>query len=168
MPLLTQMLQYQNEDDDEDEEVVKAIKSTNAAQGINIKSAKIFCNVGNCPGRGLNPAETCILCEAAIHMECFLGTVRKCKEFPEGCHNEIFCLGVCCLWHGNSWINIEAVRKEHAELENLLKEQLVELAWMARVRVTHRVNKKSLQVSKVMMFWRLMAKNSKLWLGLTL
>jgi thiamine biosynthesis protein ThiC len=43
-------------------------------------------------------------------------------------------------------------------LQGLLKKQLVELAQIAQVRVTQRLNKKSLQVSKAMMVRRLMAK----------
>ncbi len=52
----------------------------------------------------------------------------------------------------------EAVRKERSELQSLLKKQLVEKARASQVRVTQRVNKKSLQVSKAMMIRRLMAK----------
>jgi hypothetical protein len=40
---------------------------------------------------------------------------------------------VCCVWHGNSGIDVEAVRKERKELQNLLKKQLVELARIAEV-----------------------------------
>jgi hypothetical protein len=58
----------------------------------------------------------------------FPWTLRKCKEYPEGCHDKFFFLDACCLWHGNSRINVEAVRKEQNELESLLKKQLVELA----------------------------------------
>jgi hypothetical protein len=87
-------------------------------------------------------------------MECFLGTVRKLHEYPQGCHNEIFCSDVCCRWHGN---DLTLVRKERRDLQNLLK-QLIELARLAQVRVTHRVNKKSLQISKATMMGHLMAK----------
>jgi hypothetical protein len=80
------------------------------------------------------------------------------KEYPEGCHDEIFCSDVCCACHGNGNVNVEAVRKEHVDLQKLLKKQLVELARLAQVQVTHRVNKKSLQVLKAMMVRRLMAK----------
>jgi len=80
------------------------------------------------------------------------------KEYPEGCHGKIFCSDVCCAWHGNGNVNVEAVRKERVDLQKLLKKQLVELARLARVQVTHRENKKSLQVSKAMMVRRLMGK----------
>jgi len=53
---------------------------------------------------------------------------------------------------------VDDVRKERAELQSLLKKQLVEKARNAQVKVTHRVDKKSLQVSKAMMVRRLMAK----------
>jgi len=59
--------------------------------------------------------------------------VRKLKEYPEGCHDQVFCSDVCCVWHGNSDIDVEAVRKERKELQNLLKKQLVELARNAEV-----------------------------------
>jgi hypothetical protein len=50
------------------------------------------------------------------------------KEYPEGCHGKIFCSDVCCAWHGNGNVNVEAVRKERVDLQKLLKKQLVELA----------------------------------------
>ncbi len=128
------------------------------SQPFAFKSAKIFCDVDNCPGRGHLPAQTCFLCEADIHIECFLGTVRKLKEYPDGCHDEVFCSDVCCLWHGNPEINVDEVRRELLEHSKLLKKQLIELAWIAKVRVTHHVDKKSLQVSKAMMLCRLLAK----------
>jgi hypothetical protein len=98
------------------------------------------------------------LCEAEVHIECFLGTVRKLSEYPVGCHSQVFCSDVCCSWHGNDKVNVDDVRKERAELQSLLKKQLVEKARNAQVKVTHRVDKKSLQVSKAMMVRRLMAK----------
>jgi len=90
-------------------------------------------------------------------MECFLTLVRKLKEYPEGCHDQVFYSGVCCVWHGNSAVDVEAVRNEQKELQNLLKKQLVELARLAQVQVTQRLNKKSLQVLKAIMVRRLMA-----------
>jgi hypothetical protein len=88
------------------------------------------------------------------------------KEYPEGCHDKIFCSDICCLWHGNSKIDVTVVWKERTELQSLLKKQLVELSRTAQVRVTQRVNKKSLQVSKAMMVWRLMAKKFNALLGI--
>jgi hypothetical protein len=34
------------------------------------------------------------------------------KEYPEGCQNYFFLSDVCCLWHVNLNIDVEAVRKE--------------------------------------------------------
>ncbi len=62
------------------------------------------------------------------------------------------------MWHGNPKINVDEVRRERLEHSKLLKKQLIELARIAKVRVTHRVDKKSLQVSKAMMVRRLLAK----------
>ena len=58
---------------------------------------KTFCNVDNCKGFEVEPEMLCILCEAAIHGNCFQNQVRKMKEYPEDCHNEVFCFEVCCL-----------------------------------------------------------------------
>jgi len=160
-PLLSRTL-----DLEEDEEVslltsgLRASGST-PAQGLEeagTGAGKIFCDTDNCPGRGFNAAAICCFCEASVHMECFMLTVRKAAEYPEGCHSEVFCSSVCCIWHGNSNVDREAVRKERSELQSLLKKQLVEKARASQVRVTQRVNKKSLQVSKAMMIRRLMAK----------
>ncbi len=52
-------------------------------------------------------------------MECFHGSVRKMKEYPEGYHDEIFCSDVCCAWHGNGNVNVEALRKERVDLQKL-------------------------------------------------
>jgi hypothetical protein len=180
-PLPAQLLDYGDlQDDDEDDEEVAGANEASGATGVApaeaavatqpsdgriVAAAKIFCDVDNCPGRGFNPGVLCVLCEADLHMECFLGTVRKMKEYPEGCHDEIFCSDVCCLWHGNSRIDVSVVRKERTDLQSLLKKQLVELARTAQVRVTQRVNKKSLQVSKAMMVRRLMAKKFNALIG---
>jgi len=164
-PLMSRTLLYgdggtTNDDDVEDEEVHRATQQSAAAASAKapVSGSKVFCDADNCPGLGHNPAAVCSLCEADLHMECFLQLVRKLKEYPEGCHDQVFCSDVCCVWHGNSGIDVEAVRKERKELQNLLKKQLVELARIAEVRVTQRLNKKSLQVSKAMMVRRLMAK----------
>ncbi len=120
---------------------------------------KIFCDIDNCVGRAFQPSRKCFLCEADLHMEGFLGIVRKLKEYPEGCHVKVFCSDVCCLWHGNPKINVDSIRKERSEMSKLLKKQLVELARSAKVRVTQRVNKKPLQMSKAIMIRCLMVKN---------
>ena len=109
---------------------------------VTFRPIKIFCDMDNCVGRAFQPSQKCSLCEADLHMECFLGVVRKLKEYPEGCHDEVFCSDVCCLWHGNPRINVDSKRKERSEMSKLLKKQLVELARSAKVRVTQRVNKK--------------------------
>jgi hypothetical protein len=121
------------------------------------REVNYFCDVDNCPGRTFLPPNACDVCSAGIHMECFLGTVRKLKEYPDGCHDEVFCSDVCCIWHGNPRINVEEVRKEREELLKLLKKQLIELARAAKVRVTQRVDKKYLQLSKSSMVRRLVA-----------
>jgi hypothetical protein len=61
-------------------------------------------------------------------MECFYGTVQKLNEYPQGCHNKVFCSDVCCRWYGNEKVDVVVVRKERSELQGLLKKQLVELA----------------------------------------
>jgi hypothetical protein len=63
------------------------------------------------------------------------------------------------LWYGNPKIIVVDVRREQLEHSKLLKKQLVELAWIAKVRVTYHVDKKSLQVSNAMMVDCLLAKN---------
>ena len=163
-PLMSRTLLYgdggtTNDDDVEDEEVHRATQQSAAAASAKapVSGSKVFCDADNCPGLGHNPAAVCSLCEVDLHMECFLQLVRKLKEYPEGCHDQVFCSDVCCVWHGNSGIDVEAVRKERKELQNLLKKQLVELARIAEVRVTQRLNEKSLQVSKAMMVRHLMA-----------
>jgi hypothetical protein len=173
-PMMASLLASGSEDEDDDE-VAKVtngqeegrtaagcgeVQTTGARRGAPSASTggKVFCDIDNCPGLNFNPAETCCLCEAEVHVECFLGTVRKLNEYPVGCHDQVFCSDVCCTWHGNEKINVEDVRKERTELQNLLKKQLVEKARNAHVKVTHRVDKKSLQVSKAMMVRRLMAK----------
>jgi hypothetical protein len=84
------------------------------------RSVKHFCDVDNCPGGTFLPPNVCNVCNAAIHMECFLGTVCKLKEYLDGCHDEVFCSDVCCIWHGNPRINVVDVRKEQDKLLKLL------------------------------------------------
>jgi hypothetical protein len=47
------------------------------------------------------------------------------------------------------------VKKEREDLSSMLKKQLVQLAAAAQVRVTHRIDNKSRQISKPMMIRRL-------------
>jgi hypothetical protein len=159
-PMMASLLASGSEDKDDDE-VAKVtngqeegrtaagcgeVQTTGARRGAPSVSTggKVFCDIDNCPGLNFNPAKTCCLCEAEVHVECFLGTVRKLNEYPVGCHDQVFCSDVCCTWHGNEKINVEDVRKEQTELQYLLKKQLVEKARNAHVKVTHTVDKKSL------------------------
>ncbi len=89
------------------------------------------------------------------------------KEYLDGCHNEVLCFDVCCIWHGNPRINVVDVRNEWEELLKLLKKQLIELAKAARVHVMQHVDKKSLQLSKSMMVGRLVAAKFNAALGNT-
>jgi hypothetical protein len=118
---------------------------------------KLFCEVDNCIGCLEKASFTCVLCEAEVHPNCFISQIRKLKEYPNGCHNQVFCSSTCCLWHNDNHISVEAVRKERQELSLLLKKNLIELACTAKVRVTQRIDRKSLQVSKAMMIRRLCA-----------
>jgi hypothetical protein len=136
--------------DDEDTQQLAVSEATN--------ETKVICDVDNCPGRNFQPGPICIICEADLHMECFYGTVWKLNKYPQGCHNEVFCSDICCPWYGNDKVDVVVVQKECSALQGLLKKQLVELAWIAQVWVTQKLNKKSLQVSKAMMVLRLMAK----------
>jgi hypothetical protein len=126
-PLMSKTLIYTNIDDEEDDEVAGATGEATESQpeesGVaieaSVQSGKLFCDVDNCPGQVFLPGVTRCLCEADVHMECFHGSVRKMKEYPEGCHDEIFCSDVCCAWHGNGNVNVEALRKERVDLQKL-------------------------------------------------
>jgi len=126
-----------------------------AAQG-NV-NRKFVCDVDNCVGCPEKASWTCILCEAEVHPSCFTSQIRKLYEYPTGCHNEVFCSSTCCLWHSDNRISVDDVRKERQALSLLLKKNLIELARNAKVRVTQRIDGKSLQVSKAMMVRRLVA-----------
>ncbi len=101
-----------NEGEEALEHGVDELRTPVADSAVTFRPIKIFCDVDICVGRGFQPAQKCFLCEADLHMECFLGVVRKLKEYPEGCHDEVFCLDVCCLWHGNPRINVDSIWKE--------------------------------------------------------
>ncbi len=131
-------------------------ESARRAPSVVVGAKKICCDIDNCVGLVEAPAMVCLLCEADIHESCFTEQIRKLKEYPVGCHNEVFCSPICCLWHGKEKIVVAEVRKERKDLMNFLKKQLVEMAKISKVRVTQRVNKKSLQVSKAMMVRRLL------------
>jgi hypothetical protein len=49
----------------------------------------IFCDIDNCVGLMDPPAMVCLLCEADIHGSCFTDHIRKLKEYPVGCHNQV-------------------------------------------------------------------------------
>ena len=118
---------------------------------------KTECDIDNCPGVVEDASLSCVLCEAVVHPTCFKAVIRKLPEYPDDCHDEIFCSGICCSWHGKEDVDVEAVKKERSELATLLKKQLVQLASQAQVRVTHRVDQKSRQMTKPMMIRRLVA-----------
>ena len=118
---------------------------------------KLFCDMYDCKGTNAEPDMACILCEAPIHGRYFQGNIRKLKEYPEDCHNEVFCSDLCCIWHGNDKVVIVDVRNERSELQKMLKKSLVELARTAKVKITQRVDKKSVQVSKATIVRRLLA-----------
>ena len=84
-------------------------------------SRKVYCDIDNCKGTDAEPDMVCILCEAGVHGSCFHASIRKLKEYPENCHNEVFCSEVCCVWHGNDKIIVEDVRKERSEMQKQLK-----------------------------------------------
>ncbi len=85
-------------DDEEIAEVNAAVASHEGTQqsvmAQTIVGGKNFCDVDNCQGFNFLPGATCVICEADVHMECFLGTVRKLNEYPQGCHNEVFLMFV--------------------------------------------------------------------------
>ena len=109
-PLVTRTLYEDIEDaeDMDDEEIAEINAAVASHEGTQqsdmaqtIVGGKNFCDVDNCQGFNFLPGATCVICEADLHMECFLGTVRKLNKYPQGCHNEVFCSDVCCRWHGN-------------------------------------------------------------------
>jgi hypothetical protein len=116
---------------------------------------KTDCCIDNCPGVLEEPSLVCIICGASVHPACFKSSVRKLAEYPTSCHDEVFCSSNCCTWYGKEGFDREAVKKEREELNTLLKKQLVALAASAQVRVTHRIDNKSRQMSKPMMIRRL-------------
>jgi hypothetical protein len=84
-------------------------------------------------------------------------TIHPLLEYSGSCHDEVFCSGLCCNWHGKGEVDVEAIQKEHFELVALLKKDLVKLASTAKVRVTQRVNNAFRQMTKPMMVRRLVA-----------
>jgi hypothetical protein len=124
-PLLSRTLDL--EEDEEVSLLTSGLRASGSAPAQGSEEAagtgagKIFCDMDDCPGRGFNAAAICCFCEASVHTECVMLTVRKAAEYPEGCYYEVFCSSVCCIWHGNSNVDREAVRKERSELQSLLK-----------------------------------------------
>ncbi len=88
----------------------------------------------NCKGVDAEPDKACILCKAVIH-NCCQGNIHKLMEYPEDCHNEVVCSDICCRWHGKDEIVVEDVRKERSELLKMLKQNLIELARAAKVKI---------------------------------
>jgi hypothetical protein len=97
---------------------------------------KNICDIENCAGSTDSQVVVCLLCEADIHESYFMDQTWKLKEYPVGCHNQVFCSIICCLWHVKEKIVVADVRKERLELTKLLKKQLVEMAKASKVRVT--------------------------------
>jgi hypothetical protein len=52
---------------------------------------------------------------------------------------------------------IADVKKEHSELQKLLKKNLIELSRVAKIKITQQADKKSVQVSKATIIPRLLA-----------
>ncbi len=77
---------------------------------------KTECDIDNCPGLLEQASQSCVVCQAVVHPTCFMATIRKLAEYPSSCHDEVFCSGVCCNWHGREELDVEAVRKERCEL----------------------------------------------------
>jgi len=115
------------------------------------------CDVDNCPGVCEEASLLCVICLAAVHPTCFMTTISKLSEYPGSSDDEVFCSDVCCLWHGKEGVDVEGIRDERSKLLALKKKQLVKLASILHVRVTHRINGASRQISKLMMVRRLVA-----------
>jgi hypothetical protein len=81
-PLLSRTLSY-GQDEKDDEEVAAATRGTTqqsaGAESPQKMAGKVFCDAENCPGRSCNPSAMCLLCEADLHMECFLTREKLCK-----------------------------------------------------------------------------------------
>jgi hypothetical protein len=112
------------------------------------KEQKTECDVDFCPGLLEDALQCCQICLAAVHPTCFSTTIRKLPEYPDSCHDEVFCCGVCCQWHGKKGLDLQAIRDERTKLLTLKKKDLVKEASAAKVRVTQRINGASRQISK--------------------
>jgi hypothetical protein len=84
-------------------------------------------------------------------------TISRLSEYPGSGNDEVFCSNVCCLWHGKEGVDVEGIRDERSKLIALKKKELVKLTSILQVRVTHRINGASRQISKLMMVRRLVA-----------
>jgi hypothetical protein len=71
-------------------------ESARRAPSVVVGVKKICCDIDNCVGLMEAPAMVCLLCEADIHESCFTEQIRKLKEYPVRCHNEVFCSPICC------------------------------------------------------------------------
>jgi hypothetical protein len=97
----------------------------------------------------------CVICLAAVHPTCFTMTISKLSEYPGSSNDEVFCSDVCCLWHGKEGVDVDGIRDERSKLIALKEKQLVKLASILQVWVTHRINGALQQISKPMMVRRL-------------
>ncbi len=121
------------------------------------REKKTECDIDNFPGLLEQASQSCVVCEAVVHPTCFTTTIRKLSEYPSSSHDEVCCSGVCCNWHGEEGLDLEAIREEHSELVALLKKDLVKLTSTTQVRVIQRMNNESWQISKPIMVRRLVA-----------
>jgi hypothetical protein len=84
-------------------------------------------------------------------------TICKLSKYPGSCHDEVFCSGVCCQWHGKEGLDVQAIRDERTKILVLKKKDLVKEASAAQVRVMQRINGASQQIAKPMMVRQLVA-----------
>jgi hypothetical protein len=114
------------------------------------------CDMDNCPGLCEEALLLCVICLAAVYPTYFMMTISKLSEYPGSCNDEVFCSDVCCLWYGKEGVDVEGIRDEPSKLIASKKKELVKLASILQVRVMHRINGASRQISKPMMVRRLM------------
>jgi len=90
------------------------------------------CDMDNCPGLLEEASQSCVTCLAAVHPTCLTMTISKLSEYRGSCHDQVFCSGVCCLWHGKEGLDVEGIRDEHSKLI-ALKKELIKLASIPQV-----------------------------------
>lgn len=83
-PLLTRTLNYGELDDnhDNDHELAGVNARVDGDEDIRqLTGTKILCDTDNFPERNFQPGAKCKVCEADLHIECFLGTA-KVEQIP--------------------------------------------------------------------------------------